>query len=56
MGSDTDRYAQYFKEMLELGQLLPPAQFEGIFLSAAHSKSIIEETLAAQKSAFRKIV
>lgn len=55
MGSDTDRYAQYFKEMLELGQLLPPAQFEGIFLSAAHSKSIVEETLAAQKSAFRKI-
>lgn len=55
MGSDTDRYAQYFKEMLDLGQLLPPAQFEGIFLSAAHSKSIIEETLVAQRSAFKKI-
>ncbi len=55
MASDTDRYARYFKEMLALGQLLPPAQFEGIFLSAAHTKSIIEETLAAQKSAFKNI-
>ena len=32
--------------MLDAGNLMPPAQFEGIFLSAAHTKADIEKTIA----------
>lgn len=34
---DTQAYATFFREMLEEGILLPPAQFEGLFLSTAHT-------------------
>ena len=33
---DTMAYGAFFREMLKRGVLLPPAQFEGLFLSAAH--------------------
>lgn len=44
---DTDKYSIFFKEMLERGVLLPPAQFEGWFLSTAHDNEDIEKTLSA---------
>ena len=46
MTSDTKAYTKYFKAMLDAGNLMPPAQFEGIFLSAAHTKADIEKTIA----------
>lgn len=35
--SDTRRFATFFHEMLRRGILLPPSQFEALFVSAAHS-------------------
>ncbi len=47
--SDTDRYGQYFRHMLECGVYLPPSQFEANFLSTAHTERHLEKTLAAAK-------
>jgi glutamate-1-semialdehyde 2,1-aminomutase len=35
--SDTSRFAAFFQEMLRRKILLPPSQFEALFVSAAHS-------------------
>ena len=45
--SDTQRYGQYFRHMLESGIYLPPSQFEANFLSTTHEKKHIEKTLKA---------
>lgn len=45
--SDTKAFAQYFKSMLKNGIHVAPAQFEAMFLSDAHTESVIEETLDA---------
>lgn len=55
MTSDTTQYAYYFNEMLEQGILLPPAQYECLFLSAAHSKADIEEFLSCHYNAMKKV-
>ena len=36
----------YYREMVEQGVFLPPSQFEGLFLSTAHSDADIEATIA----------
>ena len=43
--SDTAKYADYFKYMLEHGVNLAPAQFEAMFLSAAHKKEELDRVL-----------
>lgn len=45
--SDTHRFAQFYQNMRELGIYLPPSQFEAWFISAAHTKDDINETLLA---------
>jgi len=50
--ADTDRYADFFRAMLEAGIYLAPSQFEADFLSDAHSAADIEATLVAAKAAF----
>ncbi len=45
--SDTKRYARFFREMLDRGVFLAPSQFEAAFVSAAHTSTDIERTLAA---------
>jgi len=50
--ADTDRYARFFRAMLEGGVNLAPSQFEAAFLSDAHSAADIEATLMAAKAAF----
>ena len=47
---DTDAYASYFRIMLEKGVLLPPAQFEGLFLSISHTEKELDMYLEASKS------
>ena len=42
---NTDKYAEYFRGMLNRGILLPPAQFEGLFLSSKHTIKDIKNTL-----------
>lgn len=46
---DTESYARYFKGMLDRGFLLPPAQFEGLFLSTAHTLDDIQAMINASK-------
>ncbi len=47
--SDTKKFAEYFKGMLEGGVYLPPSQFEAAFLSSAHTDRAIEKTLRQQR-------
>ena len=49
--SDTKAYARFFWKMLEAGVNMPPAQFEGNFLSFSHSDADINKTVAAFASA-----
>ena len=53
---NTDRYAAYFRSMLEAGVYLAPSQFEALFLSAAHTDADIEATLDAARKAFISLV
>ncbi len=43
--SDTKKYANYFKNMLDNGIYIAPAQFEAMFISSEHNKDIIDKTL-----------
>jgi glutamate-1-semialdehyde 2,1-aminomutase len=51
--SDTPRFAEFFRWMLERGVYFPPSQFEAAFVSAAHSEEDIEQTVAAAREFFR---
>jgi glutamate-1-semialdehyde 2,1-aminomutase len=51
--SDTARFANFFRAMLERGVYLAPSQFEAAFVSAAHSERDIDETIAAASEAFQ---
>ncbi|MGA9289250.1 MAG: glutamate-1-semialdehyde 2,1-aminomutase [Anaerobacillus sp.] len=54
--SNLDHFTHYFKEMLAQGISIPPSQFEGLFLSTAHTEHDIDETIAAAEAAFSKLV
>ena len=45
--SDTDRFAFFFRGMLDLGCYLPCSQFEAAFLSAAHTDEDVAGTIEA---------
>ncbi|WP_226673272.1 glutamate-1-semialdehyde 2,1-aminomutase [Rossellomorea aquimaris] len=53
--SDLEMFAEYYREMALEGVFLPPSQFEGLFLSTAHTDEDIEKTLQAAEKAFEKI-
>ncbi|BCB05020.1 glutamate-1-semialdehyde 2,1-aminomutase [Bacillus sp. KH172YL63] len=53
--SDLEMFADYYREMANQGVFLPPSQFEGLFLSTAHTDEDIEKTLQAADKAFEKI-
>ena len=50
--SDTSMYASYFRYMLSRGVYLAPAQFEAMFLSAAHMRSELEGVLELMRGFF----
>ena len=52
LASDREAYARFFGAMLERGILLPPSQFEALFVSMAHGPAEIAATLDAARSAF----
>lgn len=52
---DTERYAEFFRRMLEKGFLLPPAQFEGWFLSTAHTPELLETLVAAVRETLKEM-
>ena len=53
--SDLDLFAEYFKLMAEEGIFLPPSQFEGMFISTAHTEEHTEKTVAAFHKVFEKL-
>ncbi|MBX2851150.1 MAG: glutamate-1-semialdehyde 2,1-aminomutase [Phycisphaeraceae bacterium] len=48
----TDRFAAFFRTMLDEGVVLPPAQFEAWFVGTAHDDEAIDKTTAAAAKAF----
>jgi len=50
--SDTLRFGAFFRAMLDAGVLLPPSQYEALFVSAAHTDADIDATIAAARGAF----
>jgi len=50
--ADADRYARFFRVMLDAGVYLPPSQFEAMFVSLAHQESDFDRTAAAAREAF----
>ena len=53
--SDTKRYAQFFREMLDRGIFLAPSQFEATFVSMAHTSQDIDRTLAVTRESLQAI-
>jgi len=53
--SDTRRYTQYFRNMLERGVFLAPSQFEASFVSVAHTESDIEVAVKAARESLYAI-
>ena len=53
--SDTARYAAFFRGMLRRGIYPPPSQFEGWFLSAAHSDRDVDATIRAARRALEEV-
>ncbi|MGM9951016.1 MAG: glutamate-1-semialdehyde 2,1-aminomutase [Lysinibacillus sp.] len=53
--SDLELFAEYFKLMAQEGIFLPPSQFEGMFISTAHTEEHIEKTVAAFHKVFEKL-
>ena len=53
--SDTQRYARFFRGMLDRGINLPPAQFEAFFVSTAHAFGDIGRTVRAAHQVLAEI-
>ncbi len=53
--SDTEKFSAYFWELLERGVYMPCSQFEALFVSAAHTESDIDHTIAMATEAFKII-
>ena len=50
--SDTKRFGQFHRGMLERGIWLPPSQFEAAFVSSVHGDSEVDFTIAAAAQVF----
>jgi len=54
-GSDTDKYAAYFRKSLENGIWLAPSQFECTFVSAEHTMEEIEKVIELSGKALKAL-
>ena len=52
--SDIRMFNAYFNELLRQGVFIPPSQFETCFLSTAHSREDLKQTIAAFDKALNK--
>ncbi len=52
--ANTDKFASFFRAMLENGVYWPPSQFEAAFSSTAHTPEIVASTLAAAERALAR--
>jgi len=55
MTADTEKYALFYREILERGVYFPPSQFEVCFVSSAHDLYAIENTVKIVSEALDKI-
>jgi glutamate-1-semialdehyde 2,1-aminomutase len=53
--SNTARFAAFFREMLAHGILLPPSQFEAMFVCASHTDDDIDRTIDAARASLRAV-
>jgi glutamate-1-semialdehyde 2,1-aminomutase len=53
--ASTTQYAAFFQAMLARGIYPPPSQFEGWFLSGAHSEHDVDVTIRAARAAMRAV-
>ncbi|WP_339295868.1 glutamate-1-semialdehyde 2,1-aminomutase [Paenibacillus sp. FSL W7-1279] len=53
--SDQDRFRRYFAAMVQEGVSVPPSQFEGMFISGAHTVEDIDATIEANYNAFKSL-
>ena len=54
-GSDTDRYAAFFRACLCSGIMLAPSQFEATFVSTAHTEDDIKKTAELAYDSFKEV-
>jgi glutamate-1-semialdehyde 2,1-aminomutase len=53
--SDLALFNRYFANMLDLGVSVAPSQFEGMFVSAAHTDEDIDATIEAHREALKRL-
>ena len=53
--ADTETFGRFFRQLLEEGIYWPPSQFEAAFISLAHSKEDIAQTIRSIERAMRDI-
>ena len=56
MACDTDKYAKYFKHMLDMGIYLPPSQFECCFFSSVLTRQDVKKIIKSNRVALQKLV
>lgn len=56
MNSDTKRYAQHYRQMLEGGIYLAPSQFEVAFVSSTQSDDHLDKALKTTEWSFKKLL
>ena len=54
--TDIAAFKRFFAEMLDRGIYLAPSAYEAMFLSLAHTKQDIEQTVEAARESFRAVV
>jgi glutamate-1-semialdehyde 2,1-aminomutase len=54
--SDTELFGKFFHSMLKRGVYLPPAQFEALFVSTAHSDDEIDATIKAAEESLKEVL
>jgi len=53
--ADLALFSAFYRGMLEQGIYLAPSQFEALFISAAHGKTHIAETVRAAEAVFKRL-
>ncbi|MEK3791713.1 glutamate-1-semialdehyde 2,1-aminomutase [Paenibacillus sp. FSL R7-0204] len=53
--SNLELFKRYFGKMLDQGISVPPSQFEGMFVSAAHSEQDIDDTITGHYQALKSL-
>ena len=52
---DTERFARFFRGLLERGVYLPCSQFEATFASTAHTEDQLDEAIAAAEDVLHEM-